>query len=409
MTALQLGPPRWRAFAAVVATAALLWSAPGAQAATAADATVGGDQLASPGQTVRLLDGAKPLPTIKAASWVLADAETGEVLAHKGAHVERAPASTLKMLTALTVLPRTDINATTVASKKAASIYGTRVGLRAGKTYSLDDLWYAVFLPSANDAAIAVAEANGGVRPTIRQMNDVAYELRALDTVAKSTNGLDAPGQRSSAYDLALFAREGLKNEDFARYASTARTQFPNTKGKGTHTIYTTNRLLLHGWRGAIGVKTGFTSQAGRTFAGAATRHGRTLIVTLMGIQESTEGAAKRLLTWGFKNADKVEPVGMLVEPGSPLPEESQPTEPAEADQPTAEPTGSSSVPGSLVRENGSAKGGGSGELAAAAPGTDAPGGLPLLGILSAVLIAIGAIGLVAVRRPSHGKHSVES
>jgi D-alanyl-D-alanine carboxypeptidase (penicillin-binding protein 5/6) len=407
MTALQAGRPRWLAFAATVAAAALLWSTPVARAATSSDATIGGERLAGTGQTVQLRDGARPLPSIKAASWVLADAETGQVLAHKGAHVPRAPASTLKMLTALTVLPRTDINDTTVISRKAASIYGTRVGLRVGKAYAMDDLWYAVFLPSANDAAIAVAEANGGIKTTIRQMNDVAAELRALDTVAKTPNGLDAPGQRSSAYDLALFAREGLKDENFARYASTARAQFPNVKGKGTHTIYTTNRMLLHGWNGAIGVKTGFTSQAGRTFAGAATRHGRTLIVTLMGVRESTEAAATRLLTWGFKNADKVEPVGVLVEPGSPLPEETVPAESASTESPADQPATTSAAAAASL-DNSDGAGSGSGDLAAAS-GTDAPGGLPVLGILSAVLIAIGALGLVVLRRPAHGKHSTEA
>ena len=234
--------------------------------------------------------------------------------------MQRAPASTLKMLTALTVLPRTTPQTEYVATPRAAYTYGARVGLKPGKTYTMDELWYAVFLPSANDAAIAVAEVNGGVRRTVRQMNDVAYELRALDTVAKNTNGLDAPGQLSSAYDLALIARAGLDRADFATYASTVKAEFPDVKGKGSHPIYTTNRLLLHGWRGAIGVKTGFTSQAGRTYVGAATRGGRTLIVALMGIRESSEGAAKKLLKWGFRNGDDVTPVGTLIEPGAPLP-----------------------------------------------------------------------------------------
>jgi D-alanyl-D-alanine carboxypeptidase (penicillin-binding protein 5/6) len=282
--------------------------------------TIGGEQLASPTSTVLLQPGADPLPKVKAATWILADAETGEVLAQKGSHVQRAPASTLKMLTALTVLPRTTPQTEYVATPRAAYTYGARVGLKPGKTYTMDELWYAVFLPSANDAAIAVAEVNGGVRRTVRQMNDVAYELRALDTVAKNTNGLDAPGQLSSAYDLALIARAGLDRADFATYASTVKAEFPDVKGKGSHPIYTTNRLLLHGWRGAIGVKTGFTSQAGRTYVGAATRGGRTLIVALMGIRESSEGAAKKLLKWGFRNGDDVTPVGTLIEPGAPLP-----------------------------------------------------------------------------------------
>lgn len=279
--------------------------------------TVGGEQLSGTKRNVNLLDGAAPLPEVWAKTWVIADADTGEVLAHKGAHVQRAPASTLKTLTALTVLPQTSPDDVYVATPKAANTYGSRVGLKPGKRYTLDQLWNAVFLPSANDAAIAVAQANGGVRKTVRQMNEVAQSLGALDTVAKNTSGLDAPGQLSSAYDLALIAREGLKRDDFSSYARTVKAQFPNVKGRGQHTIYTTNRMLLHGWRGAIGVKTGFTSKAGRTFVGAAERKGRTLIVSLMGIKESTEAAATKLLSWGFKNADKVEPVGMLVEPNT--------------------------------------------------------------------------------------------
>lgn len=303
--------------------------------------TLGGERLASPTRTVILQPGAEPLPRVKAATWILADAETGAVLAQKGSHVRRAPASTLKMLTALAVLPRTTPETEYVATPRAAYIYGARVGLKPGRVYTMDELWYAVFLPSANDAAIAVAEANGGVRRTVRQMNDLAYELRALDTVAKNTSGLDAPGQLSSAYDLALIARAGLARQDFARYARAVRADFPNVKGKGSHSIYTTNRLLRSGWRGAIGVKTGFTSRAGRTYVGAATRGGRTLIVALMGIREPSESAARKLLTWGFANGDVVTPIGTLLEPGATLPDGRDAQAGADGANGAAEVTGS--------------------------------------------------------------------
>jgi D-alanyl-D-alanine carboxypeptidase (penicillin-binding protein 5/6) len=285
--------------------------------------TVGGEQLAGTQRTVALLPGAQPLPKVKADTWILADATTGDVLAQKGSHVRRAPASTLKMLTALAVLPHTSPYQTVRASKAAAYTYGSRVGLKPGRLYTLDQLWYAVFLPSANDAAIAVAEANGGVGVTISQMNAVARQLQANDTVAKTPNGLDAPGQVSSAYDLALMARAGMARSDFAKYAGTARAMFPDRKGKASHPIYTTNRLLRHGYQGMQGVKTGFTSHAGRTYVGMATRNGRTLVVTLMGIHESSEWAARKLLDWGFANDGKVAPIGQLVPP---LPEGSTPS-----------------------------------------------------------------------------------
>jgi D-alanyl-D-alanine carboxypeptidase (penicillin-binding protein 5/6) len=187
-----------------------------------------------------------------------------------------------------------------------------------GRAYTLDQLWYAVFLPSANDAAIAVAQANGGVRKTVHQMNAIADTLHADDTVARNTNGLDSPGQTSSAYDLALFARAGMRRPDFSKYAGTAVAQFPDVRGKGSHSIHTTNRLLLHGYHGMTGVKTGFTTHAGRTYVGAANRQGTSLIVSLMGIHEASETAARKLLDWGFANRGLVTPVGVLVNPGDP-------------------------------------------------------------------------------------------
>ncbi len=377
MPGLHRGHLRPAAFAG----AALVVAATALGTGQAAADTLGGERLASPNSTVLLQPGADPLPAVKAATWILADAETGEVLAQKGSHVPRAPASTLKMLTAVTVLPRTSPETEYVATSRAAYIYGARVGLKPGKAYTLDQLWYAVFLPSANDAAIAVAEANGGVRRTVRQMNDVAYELRALDTVAKNTNGLDAPGQVSSAYDLALIARAGLARDDFARYASTVTAQFPDVKGKGSHPIYTTNRLLLHGWRGAIGVKTGFTSRAGRTYVGAARRDGRTLIVSLMGIRESSEGAAKKLLKWGFANADQVTPIGTLLEPGAPLPAEDDPPLESNGDATGPAAVASGPLDGAASTDGGTA-------TTAAAP-TGEPSSLP-------PAVPIGAVALVA-------------
>ncbi len=290
----------------------------GILAAPAQADTIGGEQLASTHRTVQLGPGAKPLPDVWAQTWVLADATTGEVLAAKGAHVQRAPASTLKTLTALTVIPQTSPDQTWVATPKAAYSEGSRVGLKVGRPYTLEQLWYAVFLPSANDAAIGVAQANGSVKKTVRQMNAVAAGLQARDTVAKSPNGLDHKGQVSSAYDLALIGRAAMQLPQVRTYAGTAEYEFPDVKGKGEHPIHNTNRLLLSGFTGITGLKTGFTSEAGRTYVGTATRGGTSLIVTMMGIHESTEAAARKLLRWGFKNHDKVTPIGTLVDPLSP-------------------------------------------------------------------------------------------
>lgn len=389
MKRLQFGHRR----RALLAVPALVVSATLALASPATADTIGGEHLGSTHRTVLLGPEATPLPDIWAETWILADATTGAVLAQKGSHLQRPPASTLKTLTALTVLPRTSLEQRYVATPRAAGIYGARVGLRPGKSYTLEQLWYAVFLPSANDAAIAVAEANGGVRRTVRQMTDIAVELNARDTVVRNPTGLDAPGQVSSAYDLALIARAGMQREDFAHFAGSRQASFPDIRGKGSHRIYTTNRLLLHGWKGMVGVKTGFTTKAGRTYVGAATRGGRTLIVTLMGIHEPTERAAKKLLRWGFRNADKVTPIGTLVDPG-PLPDDQQPT----VVEPSVPATSASPIPL------------GSSGTSAAGPTSNPTSStwVPWAIVLAAVAGA-GLVTLVFLRRPPSGRHALES
>lgn len=317
------------ALASIGATLALAatpaWAAPSptpspSQSATAVVAPrtsgLGGEQLNLPGRQLNAGPGATKLPKIWAKTWIIADATTGEVLAAKNAHVQRAPASTLKSLTALTLLPRLSPQTTTVATPKATHVDGTRVGLIAGKTYSVNDLMYGLMLHSGNDAAIALAQANGGVAKTVHEMNDVAAQLQAVDTVAKTPNGLDHAGQVSTAYDLALIARAGLQRPDFAQIVSTATFDFPITPKK-SKLIVNQNRLITHDYRGAVGVKMGFTSQAGRTFVAAATRHDHTIIFVGMGIISRSDAAAKTALDWAFANLGKVTPVGTLVDPTS--------------------------------------------------------------------------------------------
>ena len=288
----------------------------------ASAAVIGGDQLGLPGVQINPVSTTVIPPAIKARTWILADATTGQVLAAKKAHKPRPPASTLKTLTTLALLPKLSLASTTVASAKAANIYGAKAGLEAGQTYTIENLFYGMMLPSGNDAAIAIAEANGGIKPTVAAMNALAQQLQANDTHALSPNGLDTPGQTSSAYDLALIARAGLARSDFATIVSTKKYDFPgkNSKGGGVHPIYNLNQMLTSGFKGAMGVKTGFTTNAGRTFVGAAHRKGHTLIFVGMGIKESSKGAAETALAWGFKHLKKVTPVGTLVAPLSPLP-----------------------------------------------------------------------------------------
>jgi D-alanyl-D-alanine carboxypeptidase (penicillin-binding protein 5/6) len=280
----------------------------------AAAQNFGGELLDQSGRIVQLGADADPLPSVWAKTWIIADAGTGEILAAKRAHKKRAPASTIKTLTALTLLPNLDLDSTTQAKRQAVRMYGSRVGLKRGKTYTIEQLMNAMILPSANDAAVALAQANGGVPRTVREMNALAEKLQAVNTQVRNPSGLDAPGMVSTAYDLALIGRAALADPTLAAFLKRKNAEFP-AKGKKMRTIYTNNRLLLSNYRGAVGVKTGYTSRAGRTYIGAAERGGRTLIVVLMGINERSDVAARKLLDWGFANANKVTPIGQLVDP----------------------------------------------------------------------------------------------
>jgi D-alanyl-D-alanine carboxypeptidase (penicillin-binding protein 5/6) len=288
----------------------------GASGAAIAE-TIGGEQLSKRGVQVNPGPGAKPLPDIWAETWILVDATNGTVLAAKNPHDRRPPASTLKTLTAITVLQELALDQTYVAKRKDTLISGARAGLISGKRYTIEDLLYGMLLRSGNDAAQALARAPGSIKNTVGRMNEIAKQLQANDTTAKNPTGLDQKGQLSSSYDLALIARAGLARPDFATFVRTKSHRFPGG-GSSTYTIYNQNRLLMGGFKGAIGVKTGFTTRAGRTFIGAATRKGTTLIFVGMGIHDGSDSAAKKALKWGFKNLGRVTPVGVMVGPIAP-------------------------------------------------------------------------------------------
>jgi D-alanyl-D-alanine carboxypeptidase (penicillin-binding protein 5/6) len=278
--------------------------------------TIGGPALAANDVVVHLLGSAPPLPTIGAASFVVADLASGDVLAAKSAHLRLPPASTLKVLTADVLLPRLDPADTYTGSADDAAVEGSKVGIDPGLTYTVDQLFKGMLLMSGNDAARALATAAGGEAATIELMNDRARELQALDTTATTVSGLDDPGQVSSAYDLALITRDAMRNPAFRDYVAQRIAQFPNRDG-GTYQIQNLNRLL-GAYDGAIGVKTGYTTLARTTYVGAATRGGHTILVTVMKVEGRGEVPAAALLDWAFAAYSSIEPVGTLVDPQLP-------------------------------------------------------------------------------------------
>ncbi|MBD9734456.1 D-alanyl-D-alanine carboxypeptidase [Streptomyces sp. H28] len=275
------------------------------------------------GTQVRPRAGAPEVPDLSARSWLVADARTGTVLAAHEAHRKLPPASTLKTLFALTLLPGLPGGVRHTVSPKELKGIGagsSLVGVAEDHAYRVSDLWNGVFLSSGNDAVHVLSALNGGRRATVERMQAKARALGARDTRVKSPDGYDAPGQVSSAFDLAVFGRAGLRNPDFARYCARAEARFPGRDG-GSYGILNTNRLLtgadgVKPYRGLVGIKNGYTSHAGHTLVAAARRDGRTLVVTVMNPRSGGTHAvyeeARSLLDWGFEAAGRVDPVGSL-------------------------------------------------------------------------------------------------
>jgi D-alanyl-D-alanine carboxypeptidase (penicillin-binding protein 5/6) len=278
------------------------------------------------------------------------------------------------------------------------------VGIKEDETYTVHDLWLGVFLRSGNDAVRVLSAMNEGVENTVREMNEHAEELQALDTHVVSPDGYDAQGQVSSAYDLTLIARSGMQKPDFREYASTVTAKFPgetkkNKKGKEVRKpfeIQNTNRLLTGDadvpvYQGIAGVKNGNTTNAGATFTGVAERGGKVLLVTVMNPEKDEHNAVyketARLFDWGFKAAGKVQPVGELVPPKSA----------AQAGaQPDANPSGEAGGSG----DGGKGTAGTGAKPVAGAPVADGSSGIgTALGVTGGVLVLLAGGAFLVNRR----------
>ena len=284
---------------------------PGSRAAR----NIGGPLMASRGLVVHQPPGGgMPLPDIPASAWVIANANTGQVLAAKDPHGEFGPASTLKVLTAVTLIPLLNPSAMVVATPLATSQQPTSAFLITGRKYQVADLFRALLLISANDAAVALTQATGSFAKGMALINAEARHLQAYDVVAKLPNGLPAAGQETSAYDEALIARQALTIPAFMKYDSTLKATLELKPGD-TETLVNQNYLLTQ-YRGGIGGKIGWTVSSEATYVGLARRNGVTLIATVLhctSLQEIT--SAEKLLNWGFAMNGKVQPAGQLASP----------------------------------------------------------------------------------------------
>jgi len=232
---------------------------------------------------------------------IVMDAGTGRILHAREAHLRWPPASTTKILTAIIAIERLPAGAiVTVSARAAAQRRGAVVGLGTGEKWPARDLLLAMMLRSANDAAVAVAEAaSGSAERFVEEMNVKARQLGARESRFVSPHGFEAPGNHSTAFDLALIARHALRNPDFAAMARTATWELTRPGRPPLHLV-NTNRLLGR-YPGADGVKTGWTAASGPSLVGSATRDGRQILVVVLNSRDLF-GDAEQLLDLGFRS-----------------------------------------------------------------------------------------------------------
>jgi len=341
---------------------------------------VGGPRMA--GCADILPEGAPPLPAGEtSASWVLADMDSGAILAARDPHARERPASCLKVLTSLVVLDKLNLDTDVEGTQQDANVDGSRVGVGPQGHYTVRQLLTGLIMNSGNDAANALARQMGGVPATLAAMTAKARELGGLDTRPATPSGLDAQGMSTSAYDLAVFYRVLMRNPEFAEISRIRLFQWPGHGDQPGFMVSSDNKMLTT-YPGTIGGKTGFTDDARHTRIAAAERNGRRLEVVLMRGEQhpvAMDTQAARLLDYGFALPRSTPPVGQLVEQ-------------APSDT-TDDATGSSAA-------------------TEASPGTPADRSnrtKALLTIGGGVLLGIALSVLLARRRRPGGRHTVGS
>jgi D-alanyl-D-alanine carboxypeptidase len=244
-----------------------------------------------------------PLPAhgikVTARSAIVVDGATGQVLWAKRVHTRRPIASTTKIMTAVVAMERLGPHSVVTVDRSIRRVPPITEGLRPGERVEAWKLFYGLLLYSGNDDALALAIGAGGTRSRfVALMNEKAHALHLGDTHFRSPSGLLDRDNYSSAWDLAALTRYALWNP---RFRAVVRTRVKHVQWAPPtwEKIYVNKNHLLGSYRGADGVKTGWTTMAKHCLVASARRHGVHLIVVVLGADDSYADARK-LLNWGF-------------------------------------------------------------------------------------------------------------
>lgn len=240
-----------------------------------------------------------------AKSALLMDAVSKRVLFEKNGYEVLPMASTTKIMTCIYVLENSDLDQIVTVSSNACNQPKVRLGMKEGEQYILKDLLYALMLESYNDCAVAIAEhVSGDVATFCEEMTNKAKDIGAYDTNFVTPNGLDAKEHYTTAYDLALITCYALKNPQFLEIINTSNYEFYEKSKGNKKTVYNRDAFLTQ-YEGAIGVKTGFTANAGYCFTGAAKREEKTLVSVVLACgwppnKNYKWEDTKKLMNYGF-------------------------------------------------------------------------------------------------------------
>lgn len=227
-----------------------------------------------------------------AKSVILIEATTGEILYEYNAHEKLAPASMTKMMSLVLIMEALDngvikYDDMITASSNASSMGGSQILLETGEQMSVDDLLKGITIASGNDAVVALAEAIGGSEANfVAMMNAKARELGLNDTYFQNSHGLDEENHYSSAYDMAMIAKELVKHKKILEYSSIYETYLRTGTNRQTWLV-NTNKLVRFK-SGVDGLKTGYTSNSGYCLTATMEKEGMRVIAVVMGEPSST-------------------------------------------------------------------------------------------------------------------------
>ena len=279
---------------------------------------VGGDQLGKCGFVLPPDAATAPPSEVNASSWVLADLDTGAVLAAKDPHARQRPAALIKVLLAMVALndlkPSTPV-LITQEDVDAAKGYSA-VGVPAGGKFTVTQLVEAMLLKPGNDVPHALARTLGGIPKTLDLMNTAAKQMGALDTRVATPGGLDGPGMSTSAYDMAVIYRHAMQTPAFAEAAAVKSVTLAGI------TVRNADPLLAN-YSGAITGITSNTTDAHWTNLSSASKNGHRLVAVLLRGEQDQYAMYRqstKLLDYGFAmTAANVHPVGALVDQAPPV------------------------------------------------------------------------------------------